>query len=465
MNNNVAEQGQRARQLMIEPFVFVNLEGWESQLVFNDHGTLQITGLIAEENRNLYAKMATSEVKVCAKALDEAGEEIILFRGVLTQLAIASQFQFHTMTITVKTESYLLDQTLHTRTFQPSETTYQSMIQTCLDDAGGAFVMREKQDEKAQQLTVQYQETDWEFILRMARRLGVVVLPEIKTEGKRVLIGLVKGTPSKAIQTPRHTMAQSKHNPNSLIHYELGVYTFETRDIYPLGQLIRFAGRTLVINEINSRLVGSELVHVYTACVLKENYEVPYLFQELQGVALRGEVLKIVRDQVQVKIHEDENQANSGVRWFDYATVYSSPDGTGWFVMPEIGDEIRLLFPNATEIGAYVASSVHIETNGGRINPDHKSWKTKYLKEILFTPERILITNNNGLSVDLVDGTGIRINSDKKISMRAKGAIDIVSQSGNVNIHGSRSVDVQQGAAQIQMKEAIEITGGKINMN
>jgi len=465
MNMSNTEMRTRAVKLIIEPFDFINFENWECHLSFNNHGTLVVTGLISEENRAVYAQMATGEIKVSAKAVDELGEDVLLFRGVLVDLAITSQFQFHTMTIEVKTESYLLDQSLHTRTFQPDATTYQSMIRTCLDDAGGEFVMREKKDEQAGQLTVQYQETDWEFIKRLARRLGVVVLPEIKTEGKRILVGLVPGLPAKNIQTARHTMTQSKHDPNSIYRYELGVYQFETRDVYELGQPINFMGKNLIIKEINSRLVGSELVHTYEACVLKDAYEAPTVVQNIQGIALRGEVLKIEKDQVQVRIHEDENKDNSGVRWFNYATVYSSPDGTGWFVMPEIGDEIRLLFPNATEIGSYIASSVHLETDGGRINPDHKSWKNKHQKEILFAPELLRITNNAGLLFELNDDFGIIMDSGLNIAMRAIGKINITSQNEEISMYGDRSVQMQQGASQVKVKETIDISGGKINMN
>ena len=58
-----------------------------------------------------------------------------------------------------------------------------------------------------------------------------------------------------------------------------------------------------------------------------------------------------------------------GARWFPYATVYSSGDGTGWYCMPEIGDKIRLYFPTEKEQDAYVISAYH-EGNGGlRKNP------------------------------------------------------------------------------------------------
>ena len=76
----------------------------------------------------------------------------------------------------------------------------------------------------------------------------------------------------------------------------------------------------------------------------------------------------IVTTLVQVQFDEDENKEGCGRHWFDFATVYSTPDGAGWYCMPEVGDEVRVVFPDNYEEHAYVASSVHVgAATGGRI--------------------------------------------------------------------------------------------------
>ena len=168
---------------------------------------------------------------------------------------------------------------------------------------------------------------------------------------------------------------------------------------------------------------------------------------------------------VQVIIVEDENKGNRKRRWFDYATVYSSKDGTGWYCMPEIGDEVRVVFPDHNENNAYVASSVHTGTAGGRYNPDEKSWKNKQNKEILFTKEAIVIRNNQGLVLELSDTEGIKLVSDKDIMVRAAGDIQIDSQNAGIQMSAEHSIFMQQGAARIEMDDTIQVKGGKIYMN
>ena len=71
------------------------------------------------------------------------------------------------------------------------------------------------------------------------------------------------------------------------------------------------------------------------------------------------ERLQTVRaDVVRVSLRTDARKETG--KWFSFSTVYSSPDGSGWYCMPEPGDEIRLYFPTEQEKHGYVISAVHL---------------------------------------------------------------------------------------------------------
>ena len=133
--------------------------------------------------------------------------------------------------------------------------------------------------------------------------------------------------------------------------------------------------------------------------------------------------------------------------------------------MPEVGDEVRLVFPDNNENNAYVASSVHVGASGGRSNPAYKSWKNRQNKEILFTPDSIVMTNNNGLLLELSDQNGIKMSSNNNITVHANGNIDIKSQNAGVHMYAENDILMKQGAAKIQIDDSININGGKIYMN
>ena len=176
-------------------------------------------------------------------------------------------------------------------------------------------------------------------------------------------------------------------------------------------------------------------------------------------------VTAVEKTMVQVELLEDENKADCGARWLDYATVYSTPDGTGWYCMPEVGDEVRLVFPDRDEEHAYVAGSVHLGAAGGRDRPQEKYWRNKQNKEILFTPDAIILRNNQGLSLELSDEEGIKLVSDKDILLQAEGQIQMKSQGEGIHMAADSKILLQQGTARIEMSDAINIGGGKIYMN
>ena len=454
----------RGVRVMVEPFNFLNFTALEYELTFNQHGRLIVSGLIDENNRISYSEMARRETWVHVKALDEEGAESTLFVGILVNLALDSQYQFHTMTIEVKTGSFLFDQTRHTRVFQPNETTYETMIRTCVEASDGEFIMRERKDAQAGQMSIQYKETDYDFFQRLSRRAGIVMLPEYQTEGKRLLFGLTPNSRVIDLDVPHYRMVQGKPDPYSLIRHEWGVYVIETREILELGQSVNFQGRRLIVNDIQTRLKGSELIHRYALCSLKPAYDAQLPFTAIQGASLRGRVTKAVRDRLEITIHEAENK-NQGCRRFDFATVYSTPTGHGWFVSADPGDEILLTIPEAQERGAYVLSNVHLEGAENRSNPVHKSWMNKEGMEILFTPTGIMMRDNQGSFIEIAGGKGIIINSTNDISLQSEGQISLNSQDGNVIAYGDRGLNLKQGAAQIGMSDEVTIAGGKLSMN
>lgn len=132
--------------------------------------------------------------------------------------------------------------------------------------------------------------------------------------------------------------------------------------------------------------------------------------------------------------------------------------------MPETGDRVRLQIPDRAEEHGYVISAVHLETGHDRRMPDHKSFKTKYGKELLFTPDSLELTNHQGMSVRMIDGKGIQLVSDKDISIIAGGNMMISSEDASLTIAGTSSVDIRQGSAGLHMDNDITFSGGKFRI-
>jgi len=224
---------------------------------------------------------------------------------------------------------------------------------------------------------------------------------------------------------------------------------------------VSFKDSDFLIYEIERKYINFELVNTYHI-KLKEGFKVPkYNNENITGSSLDAKVIDVAGDMVKAHVLVDENQEISAAKWFSYSTIYSSPDGSGWYAMPEVGDSIRLYFPTAKEKHGYIINSVHINADqpAQRADPNDKLLMNKYGKFILLKPNGVFISNGGGLNIELIDDSGISIKSDKKIEINAKASVNIESQTESVNILGKEGVYLTQEKGEIEIKDNISFKG------
>lgn len=355
-----------------------------------------------------------------------------------------------------------MDQQKHIRVFQEQSKTYKYIHQLMVNEYFDGGILCDEQSEKAEpRLLVQYQETDWEFAKRLAARCGRCLLPETSTMGVRYF---VKAPMQKTVELPENQEYEMENKALSPYSDQKNyVYKYRSREIHDIGDRVIFKNGQYYICQVESRYSSGELIHEYYF-VQKSVFAAYKLFSEcIAGISMMGTVKAVKEDKVCIEIEEDEYKTKHR-RWFPYSTVYSSPDGTGWYCMPEIGDQVRLHFPDEDEEHAYVISAVHVHTEDERINPDYKSFKNKYKKEIRFTPEKLLLTNNTGSFIEISDEDGIHIQSNKGIRICSKGQITVYSEEGSVTLDASEFLRLQQKETMIKLNDDIILSGGEFRL-
>lgn len=187
----------------------------------------------------------------------------------------------------------------------------------------------------------------------------------------------------------------------------------------------------------------------------------------LVGSSLTGKVADVARNRIMVDL--DIDGPGRAAYWFPYSTMSASPDGSGWYCMPEKGDGVRVYFPTRDEREAYAVSAVssHEPKNGDSVDPmadpDIKYLATVHQKVIKFAEEGIIINADNGQATVFLgkDGTlsvygakNVELTAKEDVSIMAKSHITVaaqetlllkkgsshvsVNQSGNVIIHGTK---------------------------
>lgn len=440
----------------------------------NEHAKLKIRGIISEENEDKYVEEANDKSFINISVNDNENNIKNLFQGIVTDISIYTQNNVRILEIEALSRTYLMDIKKMVRTFQDENYTYMDVINILNNENGNVLAMDNiTDDKKIDKLIVQYKETDWELIKRLASHFNAGLIPECQLDGTKYIIGMRKDGISYSLDEFNYSIKKSIHEYKE--KYENGIetlndmnlisYEITTNKMLNLCEAVNFNGKNLYVYKSIIEICDSEFINKYVlrdekGMKIQKKYN-----DKLIGLSLKGNILDTKNDVVKIKLDIDSSQNKDTAKWFPYSTVYSSEDGTGWYCMPEVGDAIRLYFPDNEEKNAYAISSVNLKSSNSqkRSDPSVKNIGTKYGKQLVMKPGAVEIIGGNNLLMRMTDDGGIEIKSDKKIILDAQDDIEIKGKA-KVSIKGDEGVDLTQNSANLAIKDDVKMTGGKVKI-
>ena len=167
--------------------------------------------------------------------------------------------------------------------------------------------------------------------------------------------------------------------------------------------------------------------------------------------------------------------------FFKYATGYSMENHTGWYVMPEEGDIVQLLFPLEDEKFAYAASSVRQEDTNKTTDHLTKYWRTSFGREIKMDKDEILISTvdnetfirihkeNGGdgesLGIEVITPNRVLIKSGSKVTIQCDDNMT-VSTPNEMYIEAGKTMKIAGGGSSIILgKTGIDLHGTEVRQN
>ena len=436
----------KAVNIRIQPFDFTNIVECNILRCVNEHIVAEIAGYILDDNEVL--KLAPDD-EVSIHGVDDDGSEECIFRGLIQDMSIGYEGDLKILRVRAQSRTCLLDTGVHTRAFQKNGRTYKEMIKYIVGVNSGTYAIYAKESDQTCGVRVQYRESDWDFLKRMAGELHTLVVPDCTNSH----ICFYFGVPEKA---KRRVLAEASYRLSGGNVWE---YQVESREILNLCDPVTFLGRNLLVYKVVTKLSGSELINIYYLRDKKGMWAETYQNSHIIGASLPAKVTDVKDEVVRIKIDCEYDEAGGKGKWYSFASVYSSPGGTGWYCMPEEGDRMRLYFPDELEDHAYVISAAHVDDDQGlRQKPDEKSFRTIHDKEIRFTPDKIIITNHRGNSVVLDDKKGISITSDASVKITASESVELVSE-GDVSVLANTGIVLRQNENSLVISEGISQRG------
>ncbi len=398
----------------------IGIEEWPGE-----HGRLYVEAAMEEETGEAVFHEIPETVSV---NYTSHGEERILFQGVITRCFLESRGQYRVLGITAQDATYWMDTDRKNRCFQDTGRTVPDMIREIMGGYGESDWICNVPEEPVGELVFQYEETDWEFLNRLLSRYHDCLYPSAvhRTVHFQAGLSIQEETadwdrlPCRKRKDFGRLEYLGRNGFGSLLSASFTVYSVESHEVVSLGSRILYRGQPWYVAGIRRELKNGLLASTYELrqkeAMLRERYYNP----RLTGVSIYAAVAGTRRDRVQA-VMEDEALGES-CYWFPFSSVASSPDGSGWYCMPEKGESVRIYFPTEREQECYVITCIqgHVPEGGDDPmgNPAVRSISTAAGNLVQFHDEGILIRAQKG-------GAGISLGKEGDVCISAPGGIDL----------------------------------------
>ena len=405
------------------------LTALELHVGVNEHGWAVVEGEAGENAlEQLQGAVAGREQVIMVR--DETGAEQPLFAGVINSADLITYGGYNLFHIELQSGTIQMDQVKRSRSFQDVDQTYSQVAQRVASGyEDGAVIPTVGLNKPLGVPVIQYRETDWEFLKRMASWCGGVVVPETHYAYPRIWFGFPDRAFTCTFPEDCYTSGISQR------YYELGgpasgfqrsdffYYDVPSSQMCDLGWYTVFRGQEFLISEKWAKLERGELLFTYRLGKPGLGWGRKQYNDKISGMTALGEVLSTERETVRLKLDIDEDWNPGG----PYPYTWRPETGNMMYCMPQVGTRVSLYFPNYDEQAAIAVNCVR--TNGSSCarmsDPSRRSFVTEHGKEMNLYPQEMSFLGGANGTVKLEDETGITISTDKNIRIVAQQAVQV----------------------------------------
>lgn len=449
-------------RLSVSPFAVEGIVEMKVEQALNQHAAMYLKGIIPKENGDL-GVMDTDDSTVITVS-DQDG---VIFSGLVQDIRASFEGQVYYLEVWAVSFSIKADTDVISRSFQDAGMSYQQ-IGDLMAGENSLSMSMEAASLSVNHLLLQYQETNWEFLKRIASHNQSVLLPSVEDE--KFYFGIPKGNQKGSLLSYRFSVGKNirryrRHSGSGVdVSPADSLEYIVTADdsVLSIGDMVDYGGNTLFVREAQIHLADAVLTCRYVLCP-ENGLKVPTAYnQHITGLTLTGQVLEVNNDTVKVLLCVDESQDTATAYAFPYITPYSAENHTGLYLMPEVGDVVNIQFPTEDESLAVALSSYRQADSDRTGDPNVKYLRTPHDKEIRISEDEILITaKTGGLYIRLNQDDGIEVFSQHGITVTTLSSIDMTA-AGHISLSAGTNVILNAGlACSLNAGKGISAMAGK----
>ena len=340
---------------IINPTISINKK-------IGNHTKVTIKGIVQSESHELAVSIESmAELEIWMEE-----KRAPLFCGLTTyvdvQVKKSGGEQYQELYLEAMSYTCLMDKKKKYAAFQKRNVPYEEILDIVLAGYEDVQYLFGSQMSKRtlDRFVVQYEETDWQFIARIASIVGVPLVVCHNLAGIRFTMGAFWGEDNYRIPKAEESAVEEIHGEFFYIEWHTDN---PAAPVFEVGDGITYLGFEGYVKEAELLIKDYILSQDCVICRKDQFYISEIQNPFITGLSLPGKVQAVKGNQLKVTL--DIDAIKDTECWFVYSTFYST-----FYCMPEEGDRINLYFPNHTEDDAFVLNSVRsapgeITFNGG----------------------------------------------------------------------------------------------------
>ena len=190
---------------IVSPYEF-QLETLKVIREAGEHSKIQFSGMIEEKNSEEYIMKQADNGSIILNVLTKDGKQAI-FKGYITSVSIKAKNNVYYIYIEGKSTSFVIDINKIDRSFQNIKATYDTIFNEVLAPwKANYWIPSDIEKEKQEELILQYRETDWEFLKRIASQFGKKLVINDRLDKATIFLGAPDNGTKKIEELSHYTV-------------------------------------------------------------------------------------------------------------------------------------------------------------------------------------------------------------------------------------------------------------------
>ncbi len=454
------------RNVKIEGVEYIQILSVDINHSANEYASATLNLIMKKETAQKFLEQANADkIKILI-------DKKVVFQGYISNLILTQVTDYFTMRINLFDAAWLLDWKVSNCSFQNLKSKYEEIFKTVKD----AKIQLKVTDKEIEKVILRLNETDWQFVKRLASHFSAMIFTDLTAEKPLLTIGLPESKKTVTVDSAQSITYYFDDKQFQIFNANADILAkgvkivaedFQTVEIVGNFEILNI-GDTVKLNKKEYRV--KSLNFTFVENILRTRYKLVgksafvtaiEIQKNLAGKIFRAQVKKVEKDKIQAHLVDiDKTFDSKTTAMYPFATPYSSTDGSGWYVMPEVDDYVRISFPEVDTSKAFALSSIN---TAPLKEPKNKSLKAPGGREILLTDkgveiiaehQKTFILLNKDKGINIVSAKDINISADGNISFDAKGKVQIVS---------GKEIAVQSGQSHMKiLSNQIDMGGSNI---